>query len=53
MLSDICTIARDAGAAILRYYKSGDLSVDEKVDGTPVTAADREADGQIRTHQAN
>jgi 3'(2'), 5'-bisphosphate nucleotidase len=48
MLSDICTIARDAGATILRYYKSGDLSVDAKVDGTPVTVADREADGQIR-----
>jgi 3'-phosphoadenosine 5'-phosphosulfate (PAPS) 3'-phosphatase len=36
MLTEIRTIARDAGATILRYYRSGDLAVDAKSDGTPV-----------------
>ena len=48
MLSEIRTMARDAGATILRYYKARDLDVDAKLDGTPVTQADRDADRQIR-----
>ncbi len=48
MLTEIRTIARDAGATILRYYTVGDLAVESKSDGTPVTDADREADHQIR-----
>ena len=48
MLTEIRTIARDAGVTILRYYKAGDLAVEAKSDGTPVTDADREADHQIR-----
>ena len=48
MLTEIRTIAHDAGATILRYYQAGDLAVESKSDGTPVTDADREADRQIR-----
>ena len=48
MLRRIREVARDAGATILTYYNHGGGGVETKADGSPVTAADREADQQIR-----
>jgi histidinol-phosphatase len=41
-------IAREAGEATLRWFRSSDLAVDSKADGTPVTAADRAAERLVR-----
>ncbi|CAG0999136.1 histidinol-phosphatase [Phycisphaerales bacterium] len=41
-------IALRAGAATLRHFQREDLSVEMKRDGTPVTAADREAEELLR-----
>ncbi len=38
------TIAREAGAATLRWFRQPALTVDRKGDGSPVTAADRAAE---------
>ena len=46
LLNDVILIARDASALILKYYE-GEIAVDEKTDGSPVTAADRAADALI------
>lgn len=46
LLDDIVRIARDAGQLILKYY-DGEIAVDDKADGSPVTAADRAADAMI------
>lgn len=43
--------AREAGELTLRYFGT-DLEVDDKEDGSPVTRADREAEGLIRTRIA-
>ncbi|MBL6598815.1 MAG: 3'(2'),5'-bisphosphate nucleotidase CysQ, partial [Alphaproteobacteria bacterium] len=45
-LDAIIAIARQAGDVIMEYYE-GKIEVDEKSDGSPVTAADRAADAVI------
>lgn len=40
-------LALEAGDAIMEIYHSGDLAVEAKADASPVTAADRAADGII------
>jgi len=45
-LDAIIAIARQAGDVIMEYYE-GKSEVDEKSDGSPVTAADRAADAVI------
>ncbi|WP_323795088.1 3'(2'),5'-bisphosphate nucleotidase CysQ [Nisaea sp.] len=46
LLNEVILIARDASALIMKYYE-GEIEVDEKTDGSPVTAADRAADALI------
>ncbi|NLA37763.1 MAG: inositol monophosphatase [Actinobacteria bacterium] len=41
-------IVRQAGEFTLRYFRSTDLTVDDKSDGSPVTAADRGAEQLLR-----
>lgn len=41
-------MARSAGEVTLRWFRSGDLRVDRKADGTPVTEADRAAERYLR-----
>ncbi|MCZ6596437.1 MAG: inositol monophosphatase family protein [Planctomycetota bacterium] len=41
-------IARDAGALTLRYFRSPELEVETKPDGTCVTVADRQAERLLR-----
>ena len=41
-------IARAAGDRTLRWFRSSDLDVERKGDGTPVTAADRAAERHLR-----
>jgi 3'(2'), 5'-bisphosphate nucleotidase len=48
MLQKVLNIARLAGEEVLRYY-GGALSVDYKVDASPLTQADRASDMLIRT----
>ena len=46
LLEAVVTIARAAGAVILPYYRS-EIAIDDKADGSPVTAADQAADALI------
>ena len=46
LLDAISVIAREAGEVILPYYRE-EIVVDDKRDGSPVTAADRAADALI------
>lgn len=41
-------LARAAGDATLRWFRTPDLAIERKDDGTPVTAADRAAERQLR-----
>jgi histidinol-phosphatase len=41
-------VTRAAGEVTLRWFRSPDLAVDSKADGTPVTAADRAAERLVR-----
>lgn len=41
-------LARGAGELTLRWFASDDLGVEQKADGTPVTAADRAAERWVR-----
>ena len=45
-------VAREAGASTLRWFRSRDLAVDSKADGTPVTVADRAAERLMRERLA-
>ena len=47
-LSAMVLIARAAGEHTLKYFGSGDLTVDAKSDDSPVTIADREAEQLVR-----
>ena len=49
IVDDAVAIARAAGATTLPWFRSADLVVDRKGDGTPVTAADRGAEAHVRT----
>ena len=55
LLDEVIAIAREAGAATRRWFRATDLVVERKVDGTPVTAADREAEAIVRrlVHEAH
>ena len=46
LLNEIIRIAQDASSLIMKYYED-ESEVDEKTDGSPVTAADRAADALI------
>jgi histidinol phosphatase-like enzyme (inositol monophosphatase family) len=41
-------LTREAGTRTLRWFRADDLTVDRKEDGTPVTAADRDAERFLR-----
>jgi len=45
-------VAREAGESTLRWFQAGDLAVDRKADGTPVTEADRSAERLVRARLA-
>jgi histidinol-phosphatase len=45
-------LARAAGDRTLRWFRADDLEVEQKDDGTPVTAADRDAERFLRTELA-
>ena len=48
LLEEAVELARLAGELTLRYFRSAELGVDRKGDGTPVTVADRGAERLIR-----
>ncbi|MGI8662219.1 MAG: inositol monophosphatase family protein [Acidimicrobiales bacterium] len=52
LLDEAVELARAAGASTARWFRSSDLVVDRKGDGTPVTEADRGAERLIREHLA-
>jgi 3'(2'), 5'-bisphosphate nucleotidase len=43
----LMTITRHAGAIIMDYYNSGEINLQHKADGSPVTAADKAAEKYI------
>ncbi len=45
-------LAREAGELTLRWFRTSDLAVDSKIDGTPVTAADRASERLVRERLA-
>jgi histidinol-phosphatase len=45
-------LARAAGDRTLRWFRADDLEVERKADGTPVTAADRDAERFLREELA-
>jgi histidinol phosphatase-like enzyme (inositol monophosphatase family) len=52
LLDEAVALAREAGKLTLRWFRSADLAVDEKGDGSPVTAADRAAERFVRERLA-
>jgi histidinol phosphatase-like enzyme (inositol monophosphatase family) len=48
LLDEAVAIARGAGDVTLRWFRAVDQEVEQKVDGTPVTAADRAAEAYVR-----
>ncbi len=48
LLDAAVTLAREAGDATLRWFRSPELGVQTKADGTPVTDADRAAERIVR-----
>jgi histidinol phosphatase-like enzyme (inositol monophosphatase family) len=48
LLDEAVALAREAGQLTLDWFRSVDLAVDSKGDGTPVTAADRAAERFVR-----
>jgi histidinol-phosphatase len=48
LLDEALELCRAAGELTLRWFRSLDLSVDHKHDGTPVTEADRAAERYLR-----
>jgi histidinol phosphatase-like enzyme (inositol monophosphatase family) len=52
LLEEAVELARMAGELTLRYFRSAELGVDRKGDGTPVTAADRGAERLLREELA-
>jgi histidinol-phosphatase len=47
-LDTAVALLREAGDRTLRWFRAADLEVARKVDGTPVTAADRDAERFLR-----
>src|SRR5260221_9533063 len=52
LLEEVVELAREAGRLTLGWFRSVDLAVDSKTDGTPVTAADRAAERFVRERLA-
>jgi histidinol phosphatase-like enzyme (inositol monophosphatase family) len=52
LLDEAVALAREAGQLTLRWFRSNDLVVDRKGDGTPVTEADRASERFVRTYLA-
>lgn len=52
LVTEAVELARMAGEATLRWFRTDALAVDRKADGTPVTQADREAERLIRSQLA-
>ncbi|MEY2432269.1 MAG: histidinol-phosphatase [Acidimicrobiaceae bacterium] len=52
LLDEAVALAREAGRITLQWFRSVDLAVDDKSDGTPVTAADRAAERFVRERLA-
>lgn len=52
LLDEAVALAREAGRLTLNWFRSVDLAVDSKGDGTPVTAADRAAERFVRERLA-
>jgi histidinol phosphatase-like enzyme (inositol monophosphatase family) len=52
LLDEAVALARAAGKLTLDWFRSVDLAVDRKGDGTPVTAADRAAERFVREQLA-
>lgn len=52
LLDEAVALARRAGELTLRWFRSADLVVDAKRDGTPVTEADRGAERLLRQELA-
>ncbi len=52
LVTEAVELARMAGELTLRYFRSAGLAIDEKGDGTPVTAADRGAERLLREELA-
>ncbi len=48
LLHEAVALARAAGELTMQWFRRADLVVDDKVDGTPVTAADRAAERFLR-----
>lgn len=48
LLEEAVALAREAGTLTLGWFRSAELTVDDKYDGTPVTAADRAAERFVR-----
>ena len=48
LMDEIVELVRQAGERTLRWFRSNALDVERKGDGTPVTAADREAERFLR-----
>jgi len=47
LLPQLLSVAYEAGDILLHHYHAVELDVDHKIDGSPVTAADQEADALI------
>lgn len=52
LVHEAVALAREAGQLTLRWFRSADLGVDRKGDGTPVTEADRGAERLVRERLA-
>jgi histidinol phosphatase-like enzyme (inositol monophosphatase family) len=52
LMEEAVALAREAGRLTLDWFRSVDLAVDSKGDGTPVTAADRAAERFVRERLA-
>ena len=53
LLEEAVALAREAGRLTLEWFRSAELTVDDKHDGTPVTAADRAAERFVRERLAD
>ena len=48
LLAAACRFAAEAGALTLEWFRSNELDLEHKGDGTPVTAADKAAEARLR-----
>jgi len=48
LLDDVVALVREAGELTLQWFRTSDLAVERKGDGTPVTAADKAAERFLR-----